>query len=201
MRHKRSLMPKIQPAPWGSDFNHMVVRHSTIVERPERSPSPAPRRHAPFGLRLAATVVDAVLALSLIAGPLWYIRHRMPSQDSYCAHLSDRLYNCRIYAPRDIAHLRQAAIAIVAMVVLTTWLVPLGRTGRTLGRWLFGVRVVDFRTGAPIGYVRAVLRTLMEVVSIGIAFVGIMNSRFDKHHQTWHDIVTRTVSIAEDLKV
>ena len=195
----RGPMPKTTEEKWGSDFTHMVVRRSSIVDRPERSPSPEPRRAAPFGLRVAATVVDAVLILALIAGPLWYIRHRMPSHDSYCARLIDRLYSCRQYAARDVVHLRQAAVIIIAAVLFTVWLVPLGRTGRTLGRWLFGVRVVDFRTGAPIGYIRAVFRSLMEVFSVGIAGVGIFNARFDRYSQTWHDIVTRSVSIAEDL--
>ena len=152
-----------------------------------------------MGLRIGAGVIDGVLMMTLIASPLWYMRTRLPSEESYCSSFSDRLVGCRKYAQADLVHLRQAAVIVIAFVVVTAWLVPLGRTGRTVGRWLFGIRVVDFRTGAPIGYIRAFLRTLVEVFSLGILGIGVLAARINRESQTWHDMVTRSVSIAEEI--
>ena len=192
-------MARTHDSPWGSDFTHMVVRRSAIADRPERTPSPAPRRPAPIGLRIGAAVIDAVIMAATIALPLWYLRTRLPSEASYCASLSDRLVGCRKYASKDLLYLRQAALVVVFAVVLTAWLVPLGRSGRTLGRWLLGIRVVDLSTGAPIGYIRAVLRTLFELFSIAALGIGFLSSRFNRDSQTWHDMLTHSVSIAEEL--
>jgi uncharacterized RDD family membrane protein YckC len=66
-----------------------------------------------------------------------------------------------------------------------------GTTGQTLGKIVFGLRVVD-TAGAPPGYVRALFRAILAVVGISAAFVGIVPIFFDPARRALHDRVFRT---------
>jgi len=62
-----------------------------------------------------------------------------------------------------------------------------GPSGQTLGKKLFGIRVIDLRIGGPIGPGRAFIRWLGRFVS-GIVFgLGYLWMLWDKEKQTWHD--------------
>jgi uncharacterized RDD family membrane protein YckC len=63
--------------------------------------------------------------------------------------------------------------------------------GRSPGRWLFGIRLVDRRGLAPAPG-RAVARALLAVVSFGFFLAGFWLSLFDRRGQTLHDKLTRT---------
>jgi uncharacterized RDD family membrane protein YckC len=63
--------------------------------------------------------------------------------------------------------------------------------GRSPGRWLFGIRLVDRRGLAPAPG-RAVARALLAVVSFVFCLAGFWLSLFDRRGQTLHDKLTRT---------
>lgn len=63
--------------------------------------------------------------------------------------------------------------------------------GRSPGRWLFGIRLVDKRGLAP-GPERAVARALLGVVSFAFCLAGFWLSLFDRRGQTLHDKLMRT---------
>ena len=63
--------------------------------------------------------------------------------------------------------------------------------GRTVGRWLFGIQLVDRRGVAPAPG-RAVARALLAVVSFGLCLAGFWLALFDRRGQTLHDKLTRT---------
>jgi len=63
--------------------------------------------------------------------------------------------------------------------------------GRTVGRWLFGIQLVDRRGLAPAPG-RAVARALLSVVSFGLCLAGFWLALFDRRGQTLHDKLTRT---------
>jgi uncharacterized RDD family membrane protein YckC len=82
------------------------------------------------------------------------------------------------------------ALAFVAQPVYFTVLT--GReSGQTLGKRAVGLRVMDARTGARIGYGRAFVRWLLQVVFWNACFVpGILDNLWplwDDQRQTWHD--------------
>jgi uncharacterized RDD family membrane protein YckC len=63
--------------------------------------------------------------------------------------------------------------------------------GRSPGRWLFGIRLVDRRGQAPLPG-RAVARALLGLVSFALCLAGFWLSLFDRRGQTLHDKLTRT---------
>jgi uncharacterized RDD family membrane protein YckC len=75
-----------------------------------------------------------------------------------------------------------------------------GELGRTLGKRLLGLHVVDQESGARIGFGRALLRHLtFFLLFIALLIPGIVNVLFplwDKRRQTLHDKVVRSVVVA-----
>jgi uncharacterized RDD family membrane protein YckC len=60
-------------------------------------------------------------------------------------------------------------------------------SGQTVGKRALGIRVVDFNTGGPIGFGRAVVRFVGRYVSFIACFLGYLWMLWDKEKQTWHD--------------
>jgi resuscitation-promoting factor RpfA len=63
--------------------------------------------------------------------------------------------------------------------------------GRSPGRWLFGIRLVDRRGLAPAPG-RALARALLALFSFALFLAGFWLSLFDRRGQTLHDKLTRT---------
>lgn len=63
--------------------------------------------------------------------------------------------------------------------------------GRTLGRLLLGLRLVDTHGLAPAP-TRAIVRALLSVVSFGLFLGGFWMALFDRRGQTLHDKLTST---------
>jgi uncharacterized RDD family membrane protein YckC len=63
--------------------------------------------------------------------------------------------------------------------------------GRTLGRLLLGLRLVDTHGLAPAPS-RAFVRALLSVVSFGLFLGGFWMALFDRRGQTLHDKLTST---------
>jgi uncharacterized RDD family membrane protein YckC len=72
-----------------------------------------------------------------------------------------------------------------------------GMEGRTIGKWLLGLRVVGANQ-RPISYRRALLRWIATVglgcASFGLAFVWIL---WQREKRGWHDFLARTWVIRE----
>ena len=62
-----------------------------------------------------------------------------------------------------------------------------GPSGQTLGKRALGIRVVDFRTGGPIGYGRGAIRYVGRIVSSLPLLLGYLWMLWDREKQTWHD--------------
>lgn len=70
-----------------------------------------------------------------------------------------------------------------------------GQSGQTLGKRWLSIRVIDFRTGGPIGYGRGVIRYLGKIVSSIPIALGFLWMIWDREKQTWHDKIATTVVV------
>jgi len=62
-----------------------------------------------------------------------------------------------------------------------------GRTGQTVGKRALGVKVLDSRTGLPIGVGRAIGRYFAKFLSAIPCGLGYFWMLWDPNKQTWHD--------------
>jgi uncharacterized RDD family membrane protein YckC len=60
-------------------------------------------------------------------------------------------------------------------------------SGQTVGKRALGIRVIDFNTGGPIGFGRAVIRYFGRIVSAIACLLGYFWMLWDKERQCWHD--------------
>jgi uncharacterized RDD family membrane protein YckC len=89
------------------------------------------------------------------------------------------------------------AIAVLVSVAYFTILEG-GPRGAGLGKRALGLRVVDQRTGGPIGYPRAFVRWLTQIISTLVFFLGYLWMLWDPEKQCWHDKFAGDVVIHTD---
>ncbi|MBN1688840.1 MAG: RDD family protein [Candidatus Omnitrophica bacterium] len=75
-------------------------------------------------------------------------------------------------------------------------IVLLGWKGRTAGKALWKLKVCGM-SGEPIGWGRAILRTLFYIISLMPLGLGFLWSFADPYRQTWHDKMTNTYVVSE----
>ncbi len=73
-----------------------------------------------------------------------------------------------------------------------------GPLGAGVGKRALGLRVVDKRTGGSIGYPRAFVRWLTQIISALCLFLGYLWMIWDPDRQCWHDKFAGDVVIHTD---
>lgn len=158
-------------------------------------------RRAGFGARFAAWFIDGVLYLLLfsvflvvglgIGGIGTKDCRDQPGDGGAVVCTADEVNGPLLF-------LGIVVIAAGAIVVLGIYCSQLGRTGQTWGRRIRGLRVVDRVSEEPIGFARAIGRTLFaNIVSASLCYLGYLWMLWDKEKQTWHDRVIDTIVIQE----
>jgi len=91
----------------------------------------------------------------------------------------------------------QVAGSLVALVIGIGYYGYLegSTSGQTLGKRALGIRVIDFRTGGPIGFGRAVIRYFSRILSTIPCLLGYFWMLWDKERQTWHDKLATDVVV------
>jgi uncharacterized RDD family membrane protein YckC len=83
---------------------------------------------------------------------------------------------------------QDAAVAISLVIGIAYFGFLEGSTsGQTIGKRAVGIRVIDYRTGGPLGFGRAVLRYFARFLSALPCLLGYFWMLWDKERQTWHD--------------
>ncbi|WP_067536731.1 RDD family protein [Nocardia crassostreae] len=145
-------------------------------EMPEFSGGGENRAYASWFTRLLAAVLDQLYFLAVLGAGIGYAG--MVDGDERITRIA--------LSPISAAML----VAILLNVVVAQ-----GRTGRSFGKRVLGLRLVDARSGQPVGVVRAVLRQcahLLDLLPIGVGFLWPL---WDPHGRTFADKLTRTVVI------
>jgi uncharacterized RDD family membrane protein YckC len=136
-----------------------------------------------FIRRAAAFLVDgaAILLLAALMGAMSYVGYKV----GLSAH--NRAMTWNNAAPlMSLLTLAWIALATLYFVVLH------GMGGKTVGKWLFGLRLVGMNQ-RPVSYRRALLRWVGTVglggASLGLAFLWIL---WQREKRGWHDLLART---------
>ena len=156
---------------------------------------------AGFGSRLGAYILDRILygiLLAVFAVPGSIL---IATAFEDCVTIDRGDYESEVICPPGSPKggLIAAGVVLIAVgviVVAVLYLRALGRTGQTWGRKLANVKVVGTTTGQPIGFGRALGRTLFaEIISSSLCWLGYLWMLWDKDKQTWHDKIVDTVVV------
>lgn len=81
---------------------------------------------------------------------------------------------------------------IDVFIFLAYFIVPTGIYGRTIGKWVAGISVVDEdgnKPGVAVAIPREVVGRFVATITFGIGIIWVI---FDKNHQGWHDKMAGT---------
>jgi uncharacterized RDD family membrane protein YckC len=144
-------------------------------------------RPAPFWRRVIAGTVDAALLALVLSGFLLaagkVVGLKVPTADVGVV----TAFVTRLFAVKALA-LPAAALTVLLCLVYST---AFGILGRTPGRMLAGLRLVD-ASGLSPGPVRAALRAVFSLFSFALFLCGFWLALFDRRGQTLHDKLTST---------
>ncbi|UJB42233.1 RDD family protein [Streptomyces sp. A1-5] len=157
---------------------------------------------APLGRRLAARLIDTVVLALItlaVALPLW---------STVTGHIDAKVEAAKQSGRQVTVYLVDGTTAPVFLAILAVVLIggglyevlPTLKWGRTLGKKLCGVRVLDIESHDTPVLAQAIKRWLVYSV-LGVLVIGVVNALwcvFDKPwRQCWHDKLARTF-IASD---
>ncbi len=103
---------------------------------------------------------------------------------------------------RELLLYQQARIVLPVLyplgiiLVLTYFTIFHGAWGQTIGKMIFGLRVVK-ADGQPLSFSRALTRTFAYVLSALPFFLGFFWSGFTSDKRSWHDFITGTIVVRE----
>jgi uncharacterized RDD family membrane protein YckC len=94
---------------------------------------------------------------------------------------------------------RNAMIVATAVIValLSGYVVVCEILGRTFGKSLTAIHVVNARTWARPGVIRGLVRTVASIVTVGSLGIGYVLLRFDAQRRALHDAFSGTVVIED----
>jgi len=155
--------------------------------RAEIRPAPGPR-FAGFWIRVCAYVTDAIVIQVVI----WLLLS--VAMAGYSLGSSGTLSRG---AFGEIYQSQWGSIAGMDILAkLAYYTLFLGRSGRTPGKKLFGLRVI--RTdGGPVTHGQALIRTIGYYINMFTLWIGFLWVAFDRRKQGFHDKIAGTLEIRE----
>ena len=154
-------------------------------------------RPAGLGKRLVARLIDALVVTAVAAAVA------LPFVGKWTAHIQDQIDSANQAGVTRTVWLVDGTTGVYLAVILGAFLlfgllyeaVPTARWGRTLGKKLLGLQVVDIEQQDAPGFGAALRRWLTYSV-LALVAIGVLNvlwCLFDRPwRQCWHDKVART---------
>ncbi|MCQ8832757.1 RDD family protein [Streptomyces malaysiensis] len=185
-----------QPGP-PQDAPEGVIPWKPPVDNPFLLAAQAEGRPAPLGRRLAARLVDTAVLLGIVgavAFPLW---------GRASDHIDEKVETAKQSGETVTVYFLDGTTSGYLAIVLGLLLVfgvvlealPTAKWGRTLGKRLCGVRVLDIEGHDKPSFGAALRRWLVYSV-LGVLVIGVLNvlwCLFDRPwRQCWHDKAART---------
>jgi uncharacterized RDD family membrane protein YckC len=137
------------------------------------------RPYAGFWVRFVADLVDGLIAVAL-ALPVYYWFDRP-------------VLGATRFLSGEGSRFGAAHVCLWAVALYMTYLVS--RTGKSPGRRVFGIAVVDRDSGELIGLWRALGRAMFAVFISAIFYLGFLWVIWDKRKQAWHDKIFKTLVV------
>jgi uncharacterized RDD family membrane protein YckC len=134
------------------------------------------RLRAPFSLRCGALLIDYILLAGVMA----------------FATLLARLFGDM---RRGSSFVLTAGYIAVASVAIINFVLLAALSGRTLGKWMTGLRI-ERLNGEPLSVVRALARHLLGYALTALTLgLGFLLSAFDSKGRALHDLLAGTVVV------
>ena len=163
---------------------------------PPPTPGTASAERAGFGSRLLSAFIDG-----LVTGvPFWAITAilatQLPKREGiwFCERTNGDIERCEPLTSGGQAILL-ISLGVMTLLIAAYYAWFEGKRGATIGKRAAGIKVVDHRSGEPIGVARGVGRYFGRILSAIPLFLGFLWNIWDKDKQTWHDKMTNSAVV------
>jgi adenylate cyclase len=156
-------------------------------------PLPPAPQYAPWGRRVAATVIDALCLLAAPIAVLAVVAVISLVGAAVDPNPSDGLADSIMgwLVPLSVA------IGYLGMLGIGLWLCHReGVTGQTPGKRLLGIRLQHADFGTTIGFGKAFLRRLAHILDSLPCYIGYLWPLWDRHRQTFADKLMTTAVVS-----
>ena len=134
------------------------------------------RLRAPFSLRCGALLIDYIVLAGVMA----------------FATLLARLFGDMRRGSSVVLVAGYVAVAVVALLNLV---LVAGLSGRTLGKWIAGLRI-ERRDGEPLSFGRALVRhTVGYALTLATLGLGFLLAAFNSQGRALHDVLAGTIVV------
>ena len=134
------------------------------------------RLRAPFSLRCGALLIDYIVLAGVMA----------------FATLLARLFGDMRRGSSVVLVAGYVAVAVVALLNLV---LVAGLSGRTLGKWIAGLRI-ERRDGEPLSFGRALVRhTVGYALTLATLGLGFLLAAFNSQGRALHDLLAGTIVV------
>ena len=151
-----------------------------------------------FGAGLIDSVPVAFITIiffgQVVSGIMSLIQDAMNSLSEYGSY-----YSNQPYVTGGVSY--PSIVMILMLIFLGAELYFFSRS-QTIGKAILGLRVVDARTGRPVGFAKMLLREIIvKKASSSVLWLGYIWILIDKYNRGWHDKILDTYVIDEKPSV
>ncbi len=182
---------------WYPPESRPEARTEARPESGSETPSPASgltEERAGFGIRLGAFLLNGLLVGIPLAIVFAVLVSSLPTEIEPCT-VDGEFGLCEKFTSGSAAVLLFVTLGLWVLILVGYYGYFDGVTGATPGRRMTGLRLVDARTGDPIGMGRAVGRELFKIISGLVLFLGFLSVLWDPQKRAWHDMVVNSAVV------
>jgi hypothetical protein len=156
--------------------------------------------YTPWLTRVLAWIID-VIPLAIIEGIGWALL--MGTQETACVTDSSE-YDLGEFCATGASTIGQVSLIIAGLVALAYWIWNLGyrqgTTGSSIGKSIMKFKIINEKTGQPVGFGMSVVRELIYWVGAGVCLgivwlVAVLFPLWDAKRQTLVDKILNHVAL------
>ena len=152
---------------------------------------------ASWGTRVGAMLIDSLLQLiGMVPYVVGFVLIIAGSPDTSSYEVSGGSSPDETNTGMVIAGVALVGVGVLLMIGIQVWnrVFRMGRTGQSIGKKAMGIKLVEERTGQPMGPGMCFVRELAHFLD-GIAYIGYLWPLWDAKRQTFADMVMSTVVV------
>ena len=156
--------------------------------------------YTPWGTRALAWLID-IVPLVILEGIGWGLL--LGTRETVCITDTSE-YDLGEFCATGASTLGQVAIGVTAVLALIYWVWNLGyrqgTTGSSIGKSIMKFKIVDEKTGQPVGFAMSVVRELIYWVAAGLCFgilwlIAVVFPLWDAKRQTAVDKILNHIAL------
>jgi uncharacterized RDD family membrane protein YckC len=187
------------PPPPGGGYQ-APPQTATGYPPPAVGPALPKEAYTPWGTRVLAWLIDFI-PLAILEGIGWGLL--LGTQETACITDTSE-YNLGDFCATGASTLGQISIIITGIIALIYWVWNLGyrqgTTGSSIGKSIMKFKIVNEKTGQPVGFGMSFLREVIYWVAAGLCFgvlwlVAVLFPLWDPKRQTLVDKILTHVAL------